>query len=274
MSGRTIQAIRPPAVAGVFYPERAQSLGDLVDRLVGPHRNRHRVVAAVVPHGGYLSSGTVAAEIYGRIDVPPVAVIVGPDHAGTGKPWSIVKKGSWETPLGCLPVDEKLAQSILRGAPDLQSDPHAHRDEHAVELQLPFLQRAGKIRSFVPMAVAGGDAAAAQQLGAGIAQAIRGFESGVLLIASAHMSNYEPKERSQAQDPGTIQRIVHLDEMGLLKRVEERSLSMCGAFATAVCLSAAKQLGASNGFLVAYSTGEDFFGEESPVSGYAGILIQ
>jgi len=154
------------------------------------------------------------------------------------------------------------------------SDPHAHRDEHAVELQLPFLQRMGKIRSFVPIAVAGGDAAAAQRLGGGIAQAIRDFESGVLLIASTNMSNYEPKERSQAQDPGTIERIVHLDEVGLLKRVAEQSISMCGVFATAVCLCAAKQLGASNGLLAAYSTGEDLFGEEPSVSSYAGILIR
>jgi len=261
-------------VAGIFYPQEKRPLEDLVDRLADRRKKKEKALAAIVPHGGYVTSGAVAGEVYSRMEWPSVVVIVGPNHTGLGEPWSIMTKGTWVTPLGSLSIDEKLARSILENVPELKEDPLAHRYEHSIEVQLPFIQRTGKVLGFVPIVLKAGDVAAAQRIGKGLGLAIRQEKTQALLIVSTDLTQYEPQEKAKAKDRLAIEQILHLDEAGLLKTVEKHEISMCGSFSTAMGIATAKELGATQGTLVRYSTSGESSGDYGSVVGYAGVLLQ
>lgn len=252
---------RSPAVAGIFYPERKESLKDLLEQLVPSIREKQKAIAAILPHGSLYSSGAVAGAVYGRLTPSSAAVILGPNHSGIGERQSLSADGEWITPLGRVPVDRELARAILKAAPDLKKDPKAHQHEHSAELQLPFLQL-WKIRGFVPLALSGVDVETARRIGAGLARAVRKSGREALLIASCNLACYEPQPEAERLDLRIIERILALDEKGFMDRSAESGASLCAAPAVAAVIAAAKELGGSRATLVKYE------------AGYAGILIQ
>src|SRR5215469_13020745 len=149
--------IRPPAVAGRFYPDDPGPLSAAVDSFLvpGADTKRTRALACVVPHAGYMYSGGVAGEVYSRIEIPGRIILLGPRHYPRGAPLAILSDGAWQTPLGMAPVDHLLAEKISRAFPQLQEDAVAHSAEHSLEVQLPFLQRAVPSFSFVPIVIGG-----------------------------------------------------------------------------------------------------------------------
>jgi hypothetical protein len=253
---------RSPAVSGIFYPERKEPLGELLERLVPFVKEKRKAIAAIVPHGSLFSSGAVAGAVYGGLEPFDTAVILGPNHSRLGERLSVAVDGEWATPLGQVSVDRELARLLLKAVPDLKKDPKAHQHEHAAELQLPFLQRFWKIRSFVPLAFLGMDAETARQAGLGVARALQKSGREALLIATAHLTRYEPRERAERLDRQLIERITALDGEGLMRQVAESGGSMCGAPAVAAAIAAAKELGASRASLVKYEVG------------YGGFLIE
>ncbi|MBI3332600.1 MAG: AmmeMemoRadiSam system protein B [Candidatus Omnitrophica bacterium] len=285
---------RQPVVAGIFYPEEKRPLTDLIDRVTVPARRpaladappraparsarRRRAMAAIVPHGGLLDSGEVAGQVYSRIDLPPTVVLLGPNHTGAGRPFSVMARGSWVTPLGELPIDEELAEAILAGAPELEKDSLAHQDEHSIEVQLPFLQRLGRIKAFVPIALAeaeeGTEMAVIRRIGQALAQAIRRREGEVLLVASTDLSRHEPLAAAQRKDRLALDRILALDEAGLMEAVKEHEISMCGPASVSALIAAAKSLGVAGALLVKYEARAGQAGESDSVIGYGGILLR
>ena len=266
---------RAPVVAGIFYPERKEALAQLIDRLIRQPEKGRKAVAVVVPHGAYHTSGEVAGAVYAQLASPvSVAVVVGPNHTGVGEALSITVQGDWETPLGHVPVDSGLARAILKATPDLKRDAKAHEEEHAVELQLPFLQRVGHLHSFVPIALGPVDLETVRRIGRGIAAGIQKVRRPVLLIATTQLTRYEALETVRRKDRLVVDPMLALDEEGLLRAVAEQEISMCGAAAVAAVLVAAKVLGASKGSLVKYETSGDRTGEVDSVIGYAGIVLE
>ncbi len=245
-----------------------------MDRLLQRAGPRQDALAVLTPHGSFQASGSVAGALFSRIRCPETAVVVGPDHSGLGKPCSLERRGDWVTPLGSLPVDEGLARRILEMSDDVTVDPETHSEEHAVEMILPFLQRTGSIRRFVPMALAADDPQVAHRVGLGIAAAVQGFGRSVLVVASAHLTCYQPSTVAQKNDPGTLQRILAMDEEGLWRWITEQRASMCGCAAVGAVLAAAKALGASGGHLVKYEVRSPSAGEPDSVNGYAGVIFQ
>ena len=253
---------RAPAVAGIFCPERKETLKELLERIVPPARKKQKAVAAIVPHGSLFSSGRVAGAVYGRLEPSSTALILGPNHSGIGERASIAAEGEWDTPLGRVPVDRELARAILKHAPDLKKDPKAHQYEHAAEVQLPFLQRFWDLRSFVPVALARTDLETVRRLGAGLAAALKKSSRAPFLIGSSNLACWDPPDRAGSMDRQIIERILALDEEGLLEQSARADGPICGASAVAATLAAAKGLGASRGSLVKYE------------AGYAGILVE
>src|SRR5262245_16544844 len=132
--------IRKPAVAGRFYPARPAELLSTLEILCEPSTKRSSAVGVVVPHAGYMYSGRVAGAVYSQIEIPPRSIVLCPNHTGYGVPLSIMKTGAWRTPLGDMAIDEELCQALMSADPRLQDDVAAHRFEHALEVQLPFMQ--------------------------------------------------------------------------------------------------------------------------------------
>ena len=268
--------LRQPAVSGRFYPADADELRKEVDRYTrteaGPAKRQAR--GCVVPHAGYMYSGHVAGAVYAALELPARYIILCPRHYPRGEALAIMSEGAWETPLGEAAIDSRLAESLRKACALLREDYVAHRAEHSLEVQLPFLQRlAGDFR-FVPIALGTDRFEAFAALGRAVAEVVAGEAERVLVVASSDMNHYESDERTRAKDGKAIERILALDARGLYDTVRREGISMCGYGPAVTMLTAAKQLGAERAELIRYATSGDITGDRDEVVGYAGIVVQ
>lgn len=273
-------AIRQPAVAGRFYPANAQHLRAEVETYTTPRAEasaetelKIRAMGCIVPHAGYMYSGHVAGAVYRRLDLPRRMVILCPNHTGMGEPLAIMSEGAWHTPLGDARIDEALAGQLKVRMPLLAEDPVAHRYEHALEVQLPFLQVLSPGFQFVPITVGTGNFEALSALGVVIGSVAAEMGEPVLVIASSDMNHYESDADTRVKDRRAIDQVLALDPGGLYETVHQAKISMCGYGPAVVMLTAAKKLGANRAELIRYATSGDISGERDMVVGYAGIAV-
>jgi len=266
--------VREPAVAGRFYPADAAALRQAIDSYLNSEENRAPAIACVAPHAGYIYSGAVAGAVFSSIEIPQQCIVLCPNHTGRGHPLAIMKDGSWRTPLGLLPVCSKLAEELVAEFPALTGDLAAHRDEHAIEVELPFLQTLRADAQFVPITVGTAQFLILQELGRALAEVCRNYSSRPLLIASSDMNHYEDDATTRVKDRKAIEKILMLDARGLHTTVINESISMCGFAPTVAVLTAAVELGATKADLVQYATSGDVSGDRKTVVGYAGIVIR
>ena len=265
--------IRPPAVAGQFYPGKPEKLLHDIREYTSPADEKFRALGCVVPHAGYMYSGPVAGALYSALELPRRFVILCPNHTGVGAPLAIMSSGSWVTPLGEVPIDSVLAEALKTKFPLLSEDEAAHRSEHALEVQLPFLQALVKEFTFVPIVVGTGRLDVLQALGKVIANVIKESAEPTMVIASSDMNHYESDSVTRVKDQRAIDRVLALDPAGLHEIVQRESISMCGFGPAVAMLTAAKILGATRAELVRYATSGDISGDRDYVVGYAGIAV-
>jgi AmmeMemoRadiSam system protein B len=277
-------ALRTPAVAGRFYPGRADELLRDVWTYTSSREtpaeirmNRISAVGCVAPHAGYIYSGGVAGAVYSRMEIPEHCVILCPNHTGKGKPLAVMANTAWQTPLGEVAADSNLSGRLLSRYPALQEDGAAHRSEHAIEVQLPFLQAQQPKLKIVPTAVGTSDLDVLRGLGEALAEVIavpdHERQGKVLIIASSDMNHYESDAITRVKDRKAIERVLAMDARGLWDVVMNEDISMCGFGPTIVMLTAAKLLGASTATLVKYATSGEVSGDYESVVGYAGIIV-
>jgi len=268
--------IRPPAVAGRFYPNDPARLRAEIDSLVFLDTKGKKIPAraCIVPHAGYMYSGSVAGEVYGRIDIPKRVILLGPRHYPHGAPLAINSGDAWRTPLGMVTVDHLLAEKIVRAFPELQEDDVAHSSEHSLEVQLPFLQQLVPSLSFVPIVIGPAHWSTLERLGFALATVIAKESEPILLIASSDMNHYESDAVTRVKDSKAIKQILALDSRKLFDTVREEQISMCGYAAAVAVIFAAKELGAIGAELIRYATSGEVNGDMQEVVGYAGIVIR
>src|SRR5580692_1271313 len=269
--------LRHPAVAGRFYPAdpddlRAEALGYL-SQASSPKQPPLRALGCIAPHAGYMYSGHVAGAVFASIDVPKRCIVLCPNPPGMGRPLAIMSEGAWHTPLGDVPLDTELARALKAQFPALQEDLAAHRAEHAVEVELPFLLLRQPELSFVPIAFGVGQFEILEQLGKALADVITAQTDPVLIVASGDMNHYESDAVTRAKDHRAIERILTLDPRGLFDVVTQQNISMCGFGPAVAMLTAIRQLGAKSAELVKYATSGDISGDRSKVVGYAGVVV-
>lgn len=265
--------IRHPTVAGQFYPRNAQRLASDIQSYSSAETSPVSAIGCLVPHAGYMYSGHVAGAVYSHLQLPSRCVILCPNHTGLGTPLSIMSEGQWETPLGDVPIDTRLATQLKTNFSFLAEDSQAHRSEHAIEVQLPFLQTRIKNFTFVPIAVGTGRFEALEMLGNAIAEAIAPTQEPILIIASSDMNHYESDGITRQKDSLAIDRVLALDPRGLYEVVNRERISMCGYGPAVAMLTAARRLGATSAELVKYATSGDVSGDRDMVVGYAGIVV-
>jgi MEMO1 family protein len=265
---------RNPSVAGQFYPLKAASIERQIAEFIEKAAKKTSAVGIIAPHAGYVYSGPVAGSVYSKLELKSTYVIIGPNHTGRGKPYSIMSEGSWLMPQGEVEIDSDLAKTMLRSSEFLEEDFLAHAYEHSIEVQLPFLQYFKNDFRFVPIIISYSKGHIYQAIGKEIAKAIKNSKKDTLIIASSDMTHYEPHEDARSKDMKAIEAILNLDEEELIKRVESMDISMCGYAPVAVMLAAAKELGAKKAELVKYQTSGDTSGDYSSVVGYAGIIVK
>ena len=266
--------VRKPAVSGRFYPSESTELRTMLAGFLSTAPKRPDVRGIVVPHAGYIYSGHVAGAVYSQIDLPDRTIVLCPNHTGFGTPLSIMKSGAWETPLGEMQIDEELCAALMAADPYLQDDFEAHRLEHALEVQLPFMQEISRspVR-FVPITIGTGNLQRLQALGRAIADVVRKLAPGTLIIASSDMNHYESDAVTRVKDRKAIDRMLALDPQALYDVVRRENISMCGYGPAVSMLTAALELGASKAELVKYATSGDVSLDFDHVVGYAGVIV-
>ena len=267
--------IRPPAVAGRFYPSEPARLDKDLDIFLAARPGAERISAraCLVPHAGYKYSGQVAGAVYSRLEIPARVILIGPRHFPRGESLAILSDGAWQTPLGLAPIDHPLAEKIMRACALLREDHVAHDSEHSLEVQLPFLQRLAPSFAFVPIVIGSVQYSDLEALGRAIADVI-GSEGGpILLIASSDMNHYESDAVTRVKDRKAINPILALDPRGLFDTVRDEEISMCGFGAAVAMLTAVRQMGATHAELVRYATSGEINGDLQEVVGYASIII-
>ncbi len=266
--------IRPPVVAGQFYPASPRQLKAMIKGMIDEKAEKEEVIGLVSPHAGYEYSGPVVGALVSRIKFKDTFIIMGPNHTGRGKAFSIMTEGVWQTPLGDVEIDSELAKRILGLSRYLKEDQAAHLDEHSIEVQLPFLQYFKPDVKFVPIVFSFGTGDIYQEIGREIARAVKELKREVVIMTSSDMTHYESQESAQWKDAQAIEAIVELNEEKLLQRVQTLNITMCGYAPAVSLISAARELGATRAELVKYQTSGDTTGDYSSVVGYAGIALK
>jgi MEMO1 family protein len=269
--------IRPPAVAGTFYPSDPRALARQIAEFCADGGPKTKALGCVVPHAGYAYSGHVAGAVYASLEIPARSILLGPRHFPGGESMAILTEGSFETPFGEAPIDSALARELARACPRLREDTVAHQREHSLEVQIPFLQKLVKDFRFVPVVLGTDRYPVLEELGRAVAQVVTAEKrrgEPVLIIASSDMNHYESDAITRAKDERAIARILSLDPRGLYDTVRNEQISMCGYAATVAMLVAVRELGATEARLVRYATSGDINGDREQVVGYAGIVLR
>jgi AmmeMemoRadiSam system protein B len=265
--------VRQPAVAGLFYDSQPERLERHVRRLLPTEVEAAPAIGAIVPHAGYVYSGGVAGAVYGRLSIPGTVVILCPNHTGRGAPAALDPSESWATPLGEVPLARRLADRLLELAPSLEEDSEAHRREHSLEVQLPFLRVLRPDVELVPVCLGEASLPLCAEVGDALATLVSGEKERPLLLASSDMNHYESRQIGRAKDDLALARIEAMDAEGLFHTVLAKSVSMCGFLPATALLFAARALHARRAEVVARRDSGDETGDDSTVVGYAGVVI-
>jgi AmmeMemoRadiSam system protein B len=228
----------------------------------------------MVPHAGYMYSGHVAGAVFAGLEIPKLCLVLCPNHTGKGCALAIMSEGAWETPIGSVAIDGEFAAALKQRCALLQEDSAAHRNEHAAEVELPFLQMRQPQLRFVPIALGAGQFEVLEELGEAIADVIAAQTEPILIVASSDMNHYESDAITRAKDHAAIEPILSLDARSLFDVVTQQRITMCGFGPAVTMLTAAKKLGATSAELVKYATSGDVSGDRNLVVGYAGIVIR
>ena len=266
--------MRSPAVADRFYPGSPkvllETLGDFFS--AAPTKKKYKALAVMSPHAGYIYSGELAAQTFSAVEIPETVVILGPNHHGQGAPVAL-STATWDMPLGRVPVDTGIADHLLANCPLIIMDESAHRFEHSLEVQVPFLQVLQKNLRIVPIAVSRIAYQDCEEVGRSLAEAINNSKEDVLIVASSDMSHYVPRRISEKKDHSALQCIERMDPYGLYRTFFDNRISMCGVIPMVIAMLAAKVRGAEHSHLIGYTDSGYVSGDTSQVVGYAGVVI-
>jgi len=286
MTSNGMAKVRQPCQAGAFYEGTAESLRRQIRNCflheLGPRKlpdvaksDLRKVMGLVCPHAGYAFSGPVAAHAYYKLALdgkPDVVVILGPNHTGYGSPLAVMSEGFWRTPLGDVEIDTEIANKIMRESRIVDVDESAHRFEHSIEVQLPFLQYLyGSQFRIVPICFLMQDLDSVKEVGRAVSSVLMG--KNAVVIASSDMTHYEPQERALENDMMAIRTIESMNEDMFYSTVEKRGISACGYGPIAGLITAAKTMGSKEAKLLCYKTSGDVIGDYSSVVGYAAMYF-
>lgn len=267
--------LRLPAVAGQFYPANPQELENLVRQLAkqNPQKNKQRVKACLVPHAGYVYSGSVAGAVFAQLEIPKKVIVLGVRHYPGGENAAILSDGAWRTPLGDAPIDMQLALKCKDECPSLKEDAVAHSQEHSLEVQLPFLQVVAPESKFVPIALGTIQFEELQKVGEALARVMASSSEEILLLTTSDLNHYEDDITTHKKDAKAIAQLEAMDPHGLYEACRMESISMCGLGPAVAMLFALRALGAMRAETVQHATSAAISGDYRRVVGYAGMIF-
>jgi len=267
---------RYPAVAGQFYPGFKDDLTKQIERCflheLGPgelppdEKDNEKVFGGVVPHAGYVYSGPIAAHFYYELSKhkkPDTFIILGPNHRGVGTGVAITIE-DFLTPLAMVKTDIEMAKILSRDIIDI--DILAHKYEHSIEVQLPFLQYIFSDIKIVAISMMYQDYNLSMEVGKIIKEEIS--DKNVVVIASSDFSHYVPKKMAYKNDLKSVEYILKNDSRSFFDSIHKYNVSACGIGPITAMMNAVDR----EGKLLKYATSGDIMPSKDVV-GYASIKM-
>lgn len=273
----------------LWYPRRPEDVAAYLDKAA--EKSGAPVTAALVPHAGWAYSGKIAGKAYSLLPQADVFAFVAVNHRGLGPGVSVYARGEWETPLGTLAVEDKFCTELMKRSEIFTDDVLAHRFEHSIEVQVPFVLALNPRARLVPISMRDYRPETCRALGLALAEAVRIFQEknpgkNIAVLASSDLSHCGPRYEqippegmtadgyAREQDKKALDAILNLDAESLRRAVVAQNVTICGLGPAAAVMETAKQLGLNKTKLAAYGTSADVSGKDSEdVVGYAGVLI-
>lgn len=272
--------MREPAVSGTFYPSVSGELANMIDGFVKEARQSHDVegaVSYVAPHAGYVYSGRTAAYAFaamlGKRDIESIEtfIVIGPNHTGYGKPIAVSMQ-DWKIPLGVIQNDKELS-SLIAKADGMEKDEEAHREEHSVEVQLPFIKQLFPDAKCCFICMGDQSIDTAVLLSDAITNAIKATGRKVIVLASSDFNHYESRAATQRKDRPLFEQLEKMDLHRFYELKENSHESACGYGPVAVSLLFSKALGAKQGLMLDNRDSGDVTGDTSSVVDYASFAF-
>jgi MEMO1 family protein len=259
--------IRPCAVSGMFYPKDPDHLEQLLATFFRNTGSSRESKGIVVPHAGYIYSGSVAAQSYASINTgfSGTFVLLGPSHHGYETCVSMVP---WETPLGIVDTDTEFVEAL-----NIETDEISHREEHSLEVQVPFIKYRFPRARIAPVMMGRQDYRNAVTLSEEIQSAVRRTGRNVRIIASSDFSHYVRADIARRNDLYAIEALCSFNIVEFYRRIGERGITACGYGPISAMALACLESGSKKAELIQYSTSGDVTGDDSEVVGYAAIAV-
>jgi AmmeMemoRadiSam system protein B len=269
-------SIREPAVAGMFYPGDRLTLEREVDALIRRaevKKIKGELRGLISPHAGYVYSGFTAANGYRLLEGKSIqtVVIIAPSHREYFRRISVFSGSAYSTPLGILEVDDELRSELVRDGGVIEASPSGHREEHAIEVQLPFLQKMLADFRILPIVMGDQGKDFCVALGKRLGKILKGREA--LLVASSDLSHYYPYDIACKLDQVVINDLQEFGEERLLEDLDTQRAEACGGGPIVAMLIAARELGADKVEVLHYCNSGDVTGDKDGVVGYLSAAV-
>jgi len=267
--------IRRSAVAGMFYPgDPAVLRRDIRRMLDGAPAPAPvgRIMGVVSPHAGYMYSGPTAAGAYRYLTEArfETVIVIAPSHRERFAGVTVYPGDAYATPLGPIAIDAGVRARMVMPGGCVRAAIEGHREEHAIEVQLPFLQQLLEGFSLVPLVMGSQDAQTCAALGDAIGRCAP--SGNVLIVASSDLSHYLPADRAETLDGVACDDIEAFDPEALEEDLAHGATEACGGGPIVAAMRALKNLGATGMKVVDRCTSGDITGDRRSVVGYCAAV--
>ncbi|HCK54590.1 MAG TPA: AmmeMemoRadiSam system protein B [Planctomycetaceae bacterium] len=276
--GVTASGARPPGVAGRFYPDNPEALQQQVQDCFAADDTSNAAAgqwpAAMVPHAGLRFSGAIAARTLSALEIPDSVIVIAPKHTRHGVPWAVSPHESWELPGGAMAAEPELARQLAEAIPGLELDAAAHREEHAIEVELPLIRHLAPNAKVTGIVVGSGDLDACRDFAEHLAAVLEQLDSPPLLLISSDMNHFASDAENRRLDERALSAMETLDPGTLLSTVRDGNISMCGVLPAVIVMETLRRLGTlTRCQRTGYATSAETTGDTNRVVGYAGMLL-
>lgn len=270
-------AIRKSAVAGSWYPGHPATLAQEIRRYVAQATVpalQAKPVAVVSPHAGYIYSGPVAGYAYKALEGHSFSrvVVISPSHRASFPFSSLWEEGGYETPLGIIGIDTEFCRRLISQAASIKEDKRPHFAEHALEIQLPFLQIVLGSFQLCPIIMGLQQLSACIQLAEALTRAIDDPDDTVV-VASSDLSHFHPSHKASVMDTKMARLIETFDIEGLNQALENGEIEACGGGPIMSVMLYAKSIGRQTAHVLKYAHSGDITGDQSSVVGYLAAVL-
>lgn len=267
--------IRHQQVAGYFYPAEKEKLSSDISLMLQAaklEKSFSKIFGIVSPHAGYIYSGKTAAYAYNLLKDKKykTVIIISPSHAEYFSGISIYDGDAYETPLGIVEIDQEITEKLVENSKLIFRGMQGHRREHALEVQIPFLQSVLKSFKIVPVVMGDQSKMFVDELAENISKVV---DASTLVVASSDMSHFYSSEEADRLDTVVEKRINDFDFEQLLKDLDDHECEACGGGPIAAMMKAASLININKSFVLNRSDSGDVTGDQTEVVGYLSAVI-